>query len=43
MLFDSVAARHAPRVQAKLRVVSGHLFMLHGTAKLFHVPRWWKR
>src|SRR5688572_6185414 len=27
-----------PRVQALLRIVVAYLFLLHGTAKLFHVP-----
>jgi putative oxidoreductase len=27
-----------PRLQSILRIVAGGLFMLHGTAKLFHVP-----
>lgn len=38
MSFDSAAARYAPQAQALLRLVSGYLFLLHGTAKLFHVP-----
>ena len=38
MSFDSTAARYAPHAQALLRIVSGYLFLLHGTAKLFHVP-----
>ena len=38
MSFDSSAARHAPHAQALLRIVSGYLFLLHGSAKLFHVP-----
>ena len=38
MSFDSTAARYAPRAQALLRIVSGYLFMMHGVAKLFHVP-----
>jgi putative oxidoreductase len=38
MSFDSAAARHAPRAQALLRIVAGYLFMMHGVAKLFHVP-----
>src|SRR5512138_1541006 len=28
----------APRAQALLRIVSAYMFLLHGTAKLFHVP-----
>jgi len=28
----------APRAQALLRIVTGYLFLLHGTAKLFHAP-----
>jgi len=38
MSLDSTAARYAPHAQALLRIVSGFLFMMHGTAKLFHVP-----
>lgn len=38
MSFDSAAARYAPQAQALLRIVSGYVFLLHGTAKLFHVP-----
>jgi putative oxidoreductase len=38
MSFDSAAARYAPHAQALLRIVAGYLFLLHGTAKLFHVP-----
>jgi putative oxidoreductase len=38
MSFDSTAARYAPHAQALLRIVSGYLFMMHGVAKLFHVP-----
>jgi putative oxidoreductase len=38
MPFDSAAARYASHAQALLRIVSGYLFLLHGTAKLFHVP-----
>ena len=38
MSFDSTAARYAPHAQALLRIVSGYLFLLHGSAKLFHVP-----
>ena len=38
MSFDSAAARYAPHAQALLRIVSGYLFMMHGVAKLFHVP-----
>ena len=38
MSFDSTAARYAPHAQAVLRIVSGYLFMMHGVAKLFHVP-----
>ena len=36
--LDSTAARYAPHAQALLRIVSGYLFMMHGVAKLFHVP-----
>lgn len=28
----------APRAQALLRIVAGYMFLLHGTAKLFHMP-----
>jgi putative oxidoreductase len=28
----------SPRAQALLRIVSGYLFLLHGTAKLFKMP-----
>jgi len=28
----------APRAQALLRIVTGYMFLLHGTAKLFHAP-----
>jgi putative oxidoreductase len=38
MAFDTFAARYGPQAQALLRVVSGYLFMMHGSAKLFHVP-----
>jgi putative oxidoreductase len=38
MSLDSTAARYAPHAQALLRIVSGFLFMMHGVAKLFHVP-----
>jgi len=38
MSLDSTAARYAPHAQALLRIVSGFLFMMHGTAKLFHLP-----
>ena len=38
MSLDSTAARYAPHAQALLRIVSGFLFMMHGIAKLFHVP-----
>ena len=38
MSFDSAAARYAPQAQALLRIVSGYLFLMHGMAKLFHVP-----
>ena len=38
MSFDSTAARYAPHAQALLRIVAGYLFMMHGVAKLFHVP-----
>jgi putative oxidoreductase len=38
MSLDSTAARYAPQAQALLRIVCGFLFMMHGVAKLFHVP-----
>jgi putative oxidoreductase len=38
MSFDSSAARYTPQAQALLRIVAGYLFMMHGVAKLFHVP-----
>ena len=38
MSIDSTAVRYAPHAQALLRIVSGYLFMMHGVAKLFHVP-----
>ncbi|MEP6502523.1 MAG: DoxX family protein [Betaproteobacteria bacterium] len=38
MSLDSSAARYAPNAQALLRIVAGYLFMMHGVAKLFHVP-----
>jgi putative oxidoreductase len=38
MPFDSTAARYTPHAQALLRIVAGYLFMMHGVAKLFHVP-----
>jgi putative oxidoreductase len=38
MRFDTLAARYAPQAQALLRIVAGYLFMMHGSAKLFHVP-----
>lgn len=35
--FDSLA-RYQPQALGLLRLVSGYLFIMHGTAKLFHVP-----
>ena len=37
--LDSKAARYAPHAQALLRIVCGYLFVVHGSMKLFHVPR----
>ena len=39
MAFDSNAlAAWAPRAAALLRIVTGYLFLLHGCAKLLHMP-----
>jgi len=35
---SSTAESWAPRALALLRIVAGWCFLLHGTAKLFHVP-----
>lgn len=35
--FDSLA-RYQPQALGLLRLVSGYLFIMHGTTKLFHVP-----
>jgi putative oxidoreductase len=34
----SFQAAWAPRALAALRIVSGYLFLVHGTTKLFHAP-----
>jgi putative oxidoreductase len=34
----SFASAWTPRVQSILRVVTAYLFMLHGSAKLLHIP-----
>ena len=38
MSLDSTAARYTPYAQALLRIVSGYLFVVHGSMKLFHFP-----
>ncbi len=38
MSLESAAARWTPQAQALLRIVAAYLFLLHGSAKLFHVP-----
>ena len=39
MALDSATlAAWSPRAQALLRIVTAYLFLLHGTAKLLHVP-----
>jgi putative oxidoreductase len=35
---DTLAVAWAPRAQAVLRIVAAYLFLLHGSAKLLHVP-----
>jgi putative oxidoreductase len=35
---DSLTARWAPRAQSVLRIVAAYLFLLHGCAKLLHMP-----
>jgi putative oxidoreductase len=35
---DSLTATWAPRAQSLLRFVTAYLFLLHGSAKLLHVP-----
>jgi putative oxidoreductase len=37
-LNDAFYATWAPRAQALLRIVTGYLYITHGTAKHFHVP-----
>ena len=37
-LDETPTATWAPKAQALLRIVTGYLFLVHGTAKLFHVP-----
>ena len=36
--FDAFLADWAPRLQSILRIVVGALFLMHGSAKLLHVP-----
>lgn len=38
MNLDAIGTTWAPRALALLRIVSGYLFLLHGSAKLLHVP-----
>lgn len=38
MLSPTFSTTWAPRAQGLLRIVTGYMFLLHGTAKLFHVP-----
>jgi putative oxidoreductase len=38
MNAPELSAIWAPRAQGLLRIVTAYLFLLHGTAKLFHVP-----
>jgi putative oxidoreductase len=35
---ENLATTWAPRAEALLRIVSGYLFLLHGSAKLLHMP-----
>jgi len=35
---DNLTATWAPRVQSLLRIVAAYLFLLHGSAKLLHMP-----
>jgi putative oxidoreductase len=35
---ENLATTWVPRAQALLRIVSGYLFLLHGSAKLLHMP-----
>jgi putative oxidoreductase len=37
-LAEILATTWAPRAHAVLRIVAGYLFLLHGTAKLLHLP-----
>jgi putative oxidoreductase len=36
--LETLANTWTPQAQALLRIVVAYLFLLHGTAKLFHVP-----
>jgi len=38
MNITTFQATWAPRALAALRIVTGYMFIWHGTAKLFHVP-----
>ena len=38
MSFFASLARYQPQALGLLRLVSGYLFIMHGTTKLFHVP-----
>jgi putative oxidoreductase len=38
MSFGTTLDRFQPYTLGLLRIVTGYLFMLHGTTKLFHVP-----
>ena len=38
MNFDALAASWAPRLLSVLRIMTGLLFLQHGTAKLFKIP-----
>ncbi|MFT4172289.1 MAG: DoxX family protein [Rhodocyclaceae bacterium] len=35
---NTLCATWTPRLQAVLRIVAGYTFLLHGSAKIFHVP-----
>lgn len=37
-ISNTLSTVWAPRALALLRIVAGYLFILHGSAKLFHVP-----
>ena len=37
-LMENLTAVWAPRAQAILRIVTAYLFLLHGSAKLLHLP-----